>query len=51
MMPLKEMNKLINKVTQSCILDTLLKEGAIDQSQYYDVRKDLGLEKPRMSKT
>ena len=50
-MPVKEMNELINKITQSCILDKLLKEGAIDQQQYYAVCKDLGLEKPRMSKT
>ncbi len=42
-MPLKEMNELINKVTQKCILDELLKKGAIDQQQYYAVCKDLGL--------
>ena len=50
-MPVKEMNELINKVTQSCILDEMLKKGVIDQSQYYAVCKDLGLEKPRTSKT
>ena len=42
-MPLKEMQELLNKVTQRCILDKLLKEGTIDQQQYYAVCKDLGL--------
>ncbi len=42
-MPVKEMNELINKVTQSCILDEMLKKGVIDQQQYYAVCKDLGL--------
>ena len=42
-MPVKEMNELINKVTQKCILDKLLKEGVIDQQQYYAVCKDLKL--------
>jgi hypothetical protein len=43
-MPVKEMNELINKVTQRCILDELLKKGAIDQQQYYAVCKDLQLQ-------
>lgn len=42
-MPVKEMQELLNKVTQRCILDKLLKEGVIDQSQYYAVCKDLKL--------
>lgn len=42
-MPLKEMQEALNKATQKCVLDEMLKKGAIDQQQYYAVCKDLGL--------
>lgn len=40
---LKEMQELLARVTQKCILDEMLKKGAIDQQQYYAVCKDLKL--------